>query len=387
MKVKLLIVILFVGIFSIGSLKIYSVKASTDDIDKEINNILGGIDESKFDDLLSFLNETFNENKTLKDYLKDFFTGNLNFDFNVLLMVLTKGFTLVFNSVKEVVFYLLLLGIIEMIASRIICKNNDNSENNILFYIFYLVAISICAKIVYEVFNFATDSINNLSKRIDGIFPIMFSISGLIGNFGSLIIKPICLFLSFFTSKIIISYFLPILSISSSSLIVGNLSENKRYLSLNKTCNSLFKWSIGLLTLIFTIIVTTQVVANAQYNSASVKVLKYTTGSIVPVVGGFLSGGIDVLLSSAILVKNSVGIFCILYIVLSAGSSGVSLLILSFIIKFLLSICEPVLNKRFVSLLMGITDVFNNLASLILVCGYVYILTMLSSIFVSISLF
>ena len=120
-----------------------------------------------------------------------------------------------------------------------------------------------------------------------------------------------------------------------------------------------------------------------QYNGASVKILKYATGSLVPIVGGFLSGGVDVLLSSVLLIKNSVGLIAVIYLLLYVGSSGISLLLFSFAIKFVSSLCEPIIESKFLTCITKITDVFNLLSSLIFICGYVFILVVLSFISVT----
>mgnify|MGYP003290927420 CR=1 FL=1 len=127
----------------------------------------------------------------------------------------------------------------------------------------------------------------------------------------------------------------------------------------------------------FTCFVSVSGLVNAQYNGASVKVLKYATGSLIPIVGGFLSGGVDVFLTSALLIKNSVGVIAVIYLIISVFGSGVLILILSFIIKFILSICEPIADKKFLGAVMGITDIFNYLAGLVFISGFMSFLTII----------
>ena len=152
------------------------------------------------------------------------------------------------------------------------------------------------------------------------------------------------------------------------------------------TIFSILKWCLGLIGIIYTVILAVQGIVNSQYNGMSVKILKYTTGSMIPIIGGFLSSGMDVLLSSAVLIKNSIGLIGVIYILISIGSVGVSLLVLSIIIKISTSIAEPLLDKKFINVLMGISTIINYLIAITLLCGYVYFITVLGFIFSTISI-
>ena len=160
-------------------------------------------------------------------------------------------------------------------------------------------------------------------------------------------------------------------------MLIGNLSDVIKLDSLNKNLLSLLKWILGILTVLFTCFVTVSGIVNAGYNGASVKVLKYATGSLIPIVGSFLSGGVDVFLTSAILLKNSVGFMAVLYLIITVFGSGVLILMVSFLIKLVISICEPIADKKFVSAVMGITDIFNYLAGLVFLSGFMSFLTII----------
>ena len=54
----------------------------------------------------------------------------------------------------------------------------------------------------------------------------------------------------------------------------------------------------------------------ATYDGISFKAARYAIGNSVPVVGGFLSGGLDLLMAGGMLIKNSVGMCGILLLVI-----------------------------------------------------------------------
>ena len=82
---SIVLLFLFVLIFSF---KVQSVYAATQNSDDTISNILEGIDEEEFSDVLDFINSSLNSDKSLKEFLVDFLTGNINFNFNFFINVL-----------------------------------------------------------------------------------------------------------------------------------------------------------------------------------------------------------------------------------------------------------------------------------------------------------
>ncbi len=357
-----------------------NVSYASNNYDDVINSVLSSIDEKSFENITEYLNEILGENLTFKEFIIKFFNGEIPINFNTVLRILTSGINNFISEFTPLLSYVIFLGILCNISNIIMCKNNDNTENNAVFYICYLTSVAIITKLLYSIINYSLSAINNVSSLIEIIFPIMFSLSGLAGNFGVQLFKPFTAVISLFTSSIVTNFFLPLTMIISATIIASNLSKNLSLNALSKNLFSLFKWGIGLFTLIFSALVTTQGFVNAQFNGASVKVFKYATGSLVPIVGGFLSGGVDLLLSSVLLIKNSVGLISVIYLIFFVGSKGISILLFSFIIKFCSSLCEPIIDAKFLNCLVKITDVFNLLASLIFVCGYVFILVVISFI-------
>lgn len=367
-------------IFSCSS-SVFADGAKDDvNVDEAVNGILSGIEEKDFEFITDELDKLFGDKLSFKDRLLKIVTGDIQLTFGGVISYLSGRVKNNFGVISKVLALIIAIGVLCSASNIILSKNNGNIEKNIVFYICYSLVCVIVGKLLYEVVEYSVDTINDFALKIEKVFPLLFSLSAVVGDFGVSLYKPYVAFLSFFTSGIAVNFFLPVLLVAAVAVTVGNVSEGVKLSELSKTLFSFFKWSLGLFTLIFTIIIGSQGVVNAQYNGASVKILKYATGSLVPIAGGFLSGGMDVLLSSCILVKNSVGLAAIIWLVLSVAGTGLSVIIISFVIKFIIGLCEPALDARFTKAVIGISDVLTSLAALIFVCGYVFILTVIMMI-------
>lgn len=376
-KLILLIIILF--IISMIPIKVYA-SDNFNDIDSSVNEIIDGIGEDDFKFLVDFLNNFFGDKKTLKERLVLFITGEISLEFDTFVLYLKSQLFGVVQSVLKLLCYVIFIAVSCSVLNIIISKNNDNNAKSIIYFICYFIVVALISKLVFTIFDNAKDKILNIKNTLEICFPMLITLSEFSGGFGSLLFKPIVSVCSFFVSNISTSTFLPILNLSLICVIIGNISSTIKLNSLYKTLLSLVKWILGVLTLVFSIVLAAQGIVNMQYNGLSFKILKYATGSLIPIVGSFISGGLDVLLSSAILVKNSFGLILVVYLLFSTLSYGGVIIIVSFILKFVISLCESLLDSKFVQLINGVCEIFNCLTAVIFICGFVYILVCFSII-------
>ena len=375
---KIITVLIFLLIFSCN---FSSVSAQeTGDIDGAINDILGGINDSDFEDISQILNDNFNDNKSIKEWIVLFLTGEVNVNISMILRVLKSSFSGVVESVSKVLVYVIFIGITFGILNVINHKKNSNNEKNIIYFISYSLVVVLTSQMISTVFYSAKETITSMSKTIDGCFPLLITLSDFSGGFGTALIKPLTGIVSLISSVLCSQVLLPLLSTCLIAVVIGNFSTTVKLDSLKKSLLSLVKWILGIITVVFSVVITAQGIVNSQYNGLSFKILKYATGSIIPIVGGFISGGLDVILSSAVLVKNSFGLILVFYVLFSVIGAGLSVLIVSFLIKFAVSICEPLLDGSVVKLLSGIGEVFSYLTAVILLCGFSYVLVCFSII-------
>lgn len=381
-KYLILIILVLIGLsFNFSKVSASELQLNNNDsFDDSLNSVIEGIDENSFSVITDLINNFFGEDKSFKERVLLFITGENTFDLNLILSYFKSSLSGVLNVVIEIVSYVLFISIILSCGNIIISKNNGNNENNIIYYICYTVIITLCSKIISIVFSIATDTLNDINKNLEIAFPILLTLSEFSGGFGLSLSKPFFAFSSLLSSSLINNFFVPLLSVCSAIIIVGNLSSTIKLNSLKKSIFSLLKWIIGIITLAFTFFLTASSIVNMQYGGISFKILKYATGSMIPIVGGFISGGLDVLLSSSILVKNSVGLILVIYIILNVFSVGITIIILSFVTKFLISVCEPIIDEKIVNLFNGIAEVFSYLSAIVFTSGFSYVLVCFSLI-------
>ena len=346
----------------------------------ECCSLLSGIDEEDFENLTTILNDFFGNKLTLKERIISFITGEIGLNFTTIKNYLLNKISIVFKSIISVAGCVIFLGVLYNLSNIIISKTSGNNEKYAVYLICIFVIISLFSKLIFSVFSTVKDSVETICKLLEIAYPVLVALCEFSGGFGVNVFKPLTASITVVINLVLSNFFIPILSTSAVCVLISNISPTIKLNNLSKSLMSLVKWLLGIITIVLTFVITSQSIVNSQYNGLSFKILKYTTGSIIPIVGNFISGGLNVLISSAILVKNSFGLLVVIFIIVSACGNGLILLISSFVIKFLISLCEPIIDERVVNIGVGVCNVISIASALVFVSGFIFCLVCFSLI-------
>ena len=78
---------------------------------------------------------------------------------------------------------------------------------------------------------------------------------------------------------------------------------------------NILRWLIGLSFGLFGLFLTVQGISSGGFDGITLRTVKYLVSGSVPVVGGFLSGSVDLVLAGSALIKNALGSFSVLLLV------------------------------------------------------------------------
>lgn len=120
-----------------------------------------------------------------------------------------------------------------------------------------------------------------------------------------------------------------------------------------------------------------QGITSATYDGISFKAAKYALGNSVPMIGGFLSGGLDLVLAGGVLIKNSVGMCGILLLVIVIAAPLVQLVVYNLFLKLTAAVTEPVGAEGVSGFLSSLSGAVNYFIAGLLAVGFMYFMTVL----------
>ena len=301
MKNKVLGLVLIL-LFSITSVCFAEDESSDQDYEDTKNNIDLYIDNQlskiNIDEIEKYIkDDNVVKDIDLKTYIKKLISG----DANILdLFDKDKIQTVVFSEVKESIKIAASILVLALLSS--IIKSLDNSFSSsgvstVTNYIVFIMVVTLTLVSFKDILALCYSTIENIIGLVNVIIPIMISLLVLVGF-------PI----TFAAINIVFKKFIFVLiSLSFAILVVNNITNN---IKLNKLSSFIKQINVITLGAVFTVylgLVSIQGLYVTSFDKFTVKTAKFAVGNFIPVVGGFVSDSVDILLSSSQLIKNVFG--------------------------------------------------------------------------------
>ena len=368
---KILILFVFVSSFFPFVGYVYADSNVENNLDTAINDIVEGLDLSSLNEWLSSIFEGENITETINKAIKgEYFTTEQ------LLKAVTASFKSSLLPLKKIFIQLLSIIIICSVLTAI--RPNNGQIKDVIFLVCYL---SVCLSLFTLVINSISKVKNiivSVSSQIDGIFPIILTIMTALGAKSPVTVyQPIYLSISTLILGIINKILFPIITIMSAIALLASLNEKFSLKRFFLFMGDAFKWIVGITVTVFSFLGIVKSLSASSYDTFSIRALKYTIGNSFPLIGGFAKEGIDVVLTSAILIKNALGTISIILLFFVLLTPFLEILLLSLFLKFLSAICEPIADNRIIQLLTNFSKVISLLATLLIMIFIIYFLVLL----------
>lgn len=384
-KIAFLLVVMLSLMVLISPLETYCVTAEpstqiAEDLDKTIIEELNEIDFSE----LNLVVKEFDSKKTnlfsisnIKKKVYEIISGSAVVDYS-------DFFAFIFsNLIEMIVKYLPMLsiiigiGVITNLLNGLKGKFNEKSTGNLIQTVGFLTAVVLVIGIISSLTDSTGNTISSMVNQMNCLFPIMLTLMASVGANASVsAFQPIVAILSTYIADIFNYFIVPLFTLSFVFSILSNISDNVKLDKFSSFISGVFKWSIGLIFMLFFAIFSIQGITMGSFDSLSIRTTKYTIRSYVPVMGGYLSDGMDIILSSTILIKNSIGLVGVLLIISTILSPVIEIAICSLVFKLISAILQPLGSSKLSNFLSSTSKSITILSSSVIAIGFMYLLSM-----------
>ena len=286
------------------------------------------------------------------------------------------------NIIEKILKYLPILsliiaiGVLSNLLGGIKSKFNDKSTGNLIHLVCMLAVVVLVIGMVSNIINLTGTSIKSMVNLTNILFPILLTLMvGTGANASAGVFQPIVAIVSTYVADFFSFFILPLFTASFVFNIISNLNDGIKLDKFNSFIQSLFKWSVGLIFTLFFAIFSIQGITAGKFDSLSIRTTKYTIKSYIPVMGGYLSDGMDLILSSTILIKNSVGLVGVLMIISSILSPLLEIVIFSLAMKLVSAVLQPMGNAKISNFLSSTSKSIIMLSSCVIAVGFMYLIS------------
>lgn len=383
LKLKIILCLLFV-IFMCFITNIQVVNAQN--LSESIEEQLEKIDLSSLESIISEYTENYNFSATT--YINEVLKGNFSTDYN---NVFKYIFSVISSGIKSnlpLIFAILILSLVLGLLKNLKTSHFSDNIITIVNYVNALAIIIFLAPILISLYRQTSETISAISKFSQIVSPIILTLMATSGATISVsLYKPAVIFFSSGILSIFLNIILPISGIMIIFTLISKMTNLLNLEGFNSFFASIIKWVIGIAISVFSIFLSVQGISASIHDGISYKVAKYTVSNSIPLIGGFLRDGIDLICCGSILIKNAIGVSSIIGLFLIILSPLTSIIIVSLLLKLIGSITSLYSDNFTSSVCFSISKTLSYFLISIIVSAFMFLITILLMIFTASSLF
>jgi stage III sporulation protein AE len=158
------------------------------------------------------------------------------------------------------------------------------------------------------------------------------------------------------------------------------MSETVRLEGFRNFFKTAANWILGGVFTLFMLFVTVKGVTGASLDGVTVNALKFAVSSYVPILGGYLSDGFDLVLGSLVLIKNAVGFTSVVIMLAAIFSPLIKIAVFILALKLLAAVTEPIADARISKMISGLASNMKLLIASVLGVGFMFFLVVMLAV-------
>lgn len=383
MKKKILIVLLISLCLLIGfkgqHILLHAETGYENQIEENVDEIIDAFDFDDFQEIINNLTQEedgiFNGD-SFAEKVKKLINGDYQISFTNVISII---FLFFIDSFKNIIPFMCMVCVIAIVSNLLMQSKSSSSSKSVgdvVHFACFSLIVMILFAITKQVIDISSNAISSIKNQMELTFPILLTLMASVGGGVSVgIFQPLVAILSGGIITVFESIILPLFIFSIVFSIVGNLSSD---IKLNKFCdifNSVFKTLIGFIFTLFTAFLTLQGISAGSYDGLSVKTAKFAIKSYIPFLGGYLSDGLSLIITSSVLVKNAVGMAGLLLLLSTILKPLTIIISLKLCLTILSGVLQPIADKRVCDFTGSLAKSLNMLIATLVGVAFAYLIT------------
>ncbi len=271
--------------------------------------------------------------------------------------------------------------VVLVVAITILCgfvgTAKGDGVGHLVFFVAYAAVVLIVVGSVTDLIQMVGKTLNLIKTQVDLVFPIILTLMVAGGaNTSASIYQPSVAVLSSGILQIFTWVVMPLFVVSLAFSVVSHLAPQTRLDKFVSFFNALFKWIVGVCFTVFLSFMAIQGITAGSFDSISIRATKMTMSGYVPIVGGYMSQGADLIMASAVLIKNAVGLSGILLLLGLVLAPIIKIIVFSLALKLTAAVTQPIGDSRISDFLTAINKSFGMLVACLLGVAFMYLVTL-----------
>ena len=303
-----------------------------------VMQVLEGVDFGELESVVEELDTLDLFKSGIKDKVSQILSGDFFTDYSNLFK---KIINVLIVDIREFLPFLFTILAIGILASLVNEFKGSNDTSDIIHFVCMCVMVITIIFVFKDILSLVSATLNTLLKQMEILFPILLTLMTAIGSFTTIsIYNPLVAVLTTLVGFVFDKLLFPVFIVVFVLAILGNLTDTIKLNKLQSFLTSVFKLTIGIIFTLFTGFLSIQGITAGRYDTVSIKATKFAVKSYIPIIGSYISDGMDFLVLGSVLVKNTIGLVGVFILFLTVISPIISIVI----VKLGFQLCGAILE-------------------------------------------
>lgn len=304
------------------------------------------LEVEEIQNMIDIVNKEYNgilPRLTVKEIITELMKGEKIFDYKEIFNKFIHYFLQEIYTNLRFASQILVIGIIIGILRNAVNSFGDSTVSSIAQLVCFSTAVALCIGSFRYVYSIGAETINNMTSFMQAMFPLIITLLVSTGQFASgALFHPLILASINIVSSVTEKVILPALFLSAIFFLVNSLTESSYIKKLAAILRQFSIIFIGFTVTIFSSITAIQGVISSSADNLLIKTAKFSVDKFIPIIGGYVSDSVELIMSCSTLIKNALGAVGLLVLILMILIPILKLLSIVFIYKGLAILIEPI---------------------------------------------
>lgn len=314
------------------------------------------------------------------DKIRAIISGNFDNAESFLQMVfslLSDNLSQLFPQLVSIFVVLVLVGLVRNTSSGFISQSTDN----VVSFVGKTVVVLTLISLFVDVFSQVNEVIDEVSLLAEVSLPILLTLVIANGSTNlSAICQPSMVMFSGMIINVVRNVLLPLTASATAFAFVSNLSHNVKVTKTSKFLNNVASWILGIMFTIFSVFTSVQGIVGASMDGVSYRMAKFTAKNYIPILGGYVSEGFDIVIASTNLIKNSFGVVLLIVLALMVAKPLLTILALNVGLQGVSALSEPISSDNCSSMFNGMCKSLTFLCALLVAVAFMFAILVIVAI-------
>ena len=371
-----LTLVLILVVFGIGT-RIVSAEETEGDaqeIREETENAL--MSEFDFEEIENSLSGIFPQQKiSFEEVLSELITGNWSGLGKTFLGYLSDRIFYEFRYNRENLVYMLMVALTAAVFTNFSSAFQNRQVSEISFYVLYMLLITLCLTAFRVAAQGLEENLDALVDFMRVLCPSYFlAVAFASGSVTSLFFYNVILVLIYVVELVLVRFLLPVINVYIMIQVLGNLTGEDFLSEFAQLLQKLVSWILKSLLAGVVGINVVQGLLAPVIDSLRKSALTRTAEAL-PWIGNAVGGVAEIVLGTAVLIKNGIGMAGAVIAVLICAVPVIQMLILAFLYKLAAALVQPVSDKRITGCISSVSEGYELLLKVVFTAGVLFLLT------------